>query len=207
MRRSARRGSSTHSMSGSHIWAIKAGSALSSACLSISAAPAKRPSRNCTFSCDIARAVSRYGAVEITACRCPRRGVVSGKSRKSIGEESRMADAALFIGWGQVVRGREKRAVQVFNESVEYWGGLQGDGKIEDFEVVLLTPHGGDLQGFALLRGSEDQISALRADEEFQRRVARADLIVESQGVIDAAIGEGIARGMSQYQGEVDDLD
>ena len=118
-----------------------------------------------------------------------------------------MADAALFIGWGQVVRGREKRAVQVFNETVEYWGGLQGDGKIEDFEVVLLTPHGGDLQGFGLLRGSEDQISALRADEEFQRRVVRADQIVDSQGVVDAAIGEGIARGMAQYQGEIDDLD
>ena len=58
-----------------------------------------------------------------------------------------MADAAMFIGWGQVVRGREKRAVQVFNESVEYWGGLQGEGKIEDSEVALLTPHGGDLQG------------------------------------------------------------
>jgi hypothetical protein len=118
-----------------------------------------------------------------------------------------MADAALFIGWGQVVRGREKRAVQVFNESVEYWGGLQGDGRIEDFEVVLLTPHGGDLQGFALLRGSEDQVSALRADEEFQRRVARADLIIDSQGIVDAVIGNGIARGMAQYQGEVDDLD
>ena len=118
-----------------------------------------------------------------------------------------MADAALFIGWGQVVRGREKRALQVFNESVEYWGGLQGDGKIEDFEVVLLTPHGGDLQGFALLRGSEDQISALHADEEFQRRIARADLIIDSQGVVDAAIGEGIARGMAHYQGEIEDLD
>ena len=68
-----------------------------------------------------------------------------------------MADAALFIGWGQVVRGREKRAVQVFNESVEYWGKLQADGKIDDFEVVLLTPHGGDLQGFALLRGSSSR--------------------------------------------------
>ena len=102
-----------------------------------------------------------------------------------------MADAALFIGWGQVVRGREKRALQVFNESVEYWGGLQGDGKIEDFEIVLLTPHGGDLQGFALLRGSEDQVNALRIDEEFQRRIARADLIVESQGVIDAADWRG----------------
>jgi hypothetical protein len=118
-----------------------------------------------------------------------------------------MADAALFIGWGQVVRGREKRAIQVFNESVEYWGGLQGDGKLEDFEVVLLTPHGGDLQGFALLRGSEDQIGALRADEEFQRRTARADMIIDSQGVVDAVIGEGIGRAMAQYQAEVEDLD
>lgn len=117
-----------------------------------------------------------------------------------------MADAALFIGWGQVTRGREERALQVFNESVEYWGGLQGDGKIEDFEVVLLTPHGGDLQGFALLRGSSDQVGALRADEEFQRRITRADLIVESQGVVDALVGDGIARGMGQYQGEIDDL-
>ena len=118
-----------------------------------------------------------------------------------------MADAALFIGWGQVVRGREKRAVQVFNESVEYWGGLQGDGKIEDFEVVLLTPHGGDLQGFALLRGSEDQIGALRADEEFARRVTRADLIIESQGVVDAADRRRHRPRLAQYQGEIDDLD
>ena len=66
---------------------------------------------------------------------------------------------------------------------------------------------GGDLQGFALLRGSEEQMGALRADEEFQRRVLRADQIIESQGVIDALIGEGIARGMTQYQGEIDDLD
>ena len=117
-----------------------------------------------------------------------------------------MADAAMFIGWGQVVRGREKRAVKVFNESVEYWGQLQSDGRIEDFEVVLLTPHGGDLQGFALLRGSEEQIRSLSADEEFQRRVQRADLIVESQGVVNAVIGEGIARGMAQYEAEVDDL-
>ena len=118
-----------------------------------------------------------------------------------------MADSGLFIGWGQVVRGREKRAVQVFNESVEYWGGLQGEGKIEDFEVVLLTPHGGDLQGFALLRGSEEQVNALLSDEEFQRRVVRADQIVESQGVVTARLGEGIARAMAQYQGEIDDLD
>ena len=114
-----------------------------------------------------------------------------------------MADAGLFIGWGQVVRGREKRALEVFNESVEYWGGLQGDGKIESFEVVLLTPHGGDLAGFALLRGSADQINALRIDEEFERRITRADLIVENQGVVDAALGEGLGRALGIYDSEV----
>jgi hypothetical protein len=118
-----------------------------------------------------------------------------------------MADAALFIGWGQVVRGREKRALEVFNETVEYYGGLQGDGEIEDFEVAILTPHGGDLQGFALLRGSEEQIAALQTDEEFQRRAVRADQIVESLGVVTAAIGDGIARGLAQYQGEIEELD
>lgn len=118
-----------------------------------------------------------------------------------------MADAALFIGWGQVVRGREKRALQVFNETVEYWGRLQGDGKIEDFEVALLYPHGGDLQGLGLLRGSEEQISALQTDEEFQRMLTRADQVIDSLGAVPAVIGEGLARSIAQYQGEIDDLD
>ena len=91
----------------------------------------------------------------------------------------------------------------MFNESVEYWGGLQGDGKIEDFEVVLLTPHGGDLDGFALLRGSRAQIAALHNDDEFEKQITRADMIVENQGVVDAAIGDGIARGMAIYQEEI----
>jgi hypothetical protein len=105
-----------------------------------------------------------------------------------------------------VVRGREERALQVFNESVEYWGQLQGDGKIESFEVVLLEPHGGDLAGFALLRGSREQLGALRSEDEFERRTQRADLIIESMGVVGALLGEGLQRGMEIYRGEVDDL-
>jgi hypothetical protein len=70
-----------------------------------------------------------------------------------------MAEAGLFIGWGQVVRGREGRALEVFNDTIAYYGQLQGDGRIERFDVSLLEPHGGDLAGFALLRGTEDQIS------------------------------------------------
>jgi hypothetical protein len=117
-----------------------------------------------------------------------------------------MADAGLFIGWGQVVRGREKRAVEVFNESVQYWGGLQADGKIEDFDVAFLAPHGGDLAGYAILRGSQEQMNEIRVSEDFEKLNTRVDLIVERLGVVDALLGDGIARAMNIYNEEVAQL-
>jgi hypothetical protein len=114
-----------------------------------------------------------------------------------------MADAGLFIGWGDVVRGREDRALDVFNETIEFYGQLQSDGRIEDFEVVLLEPHGGELQGYAMLRGSEDQIAAIRRDEDFERLMTKASLIVDDLGYIGAAIGASLARAISIYQEEL----
>jgi hypothetical protein len=46
-----------------------------------------------------------------------------------------MADEALFIGCGEVVRGFERKAVEVFNEALQYYGGLQQDGKVERVEA------------------------------------------------------------------------
>lgn len=114
-----------------------------------------------------------------------------------------MADAGLFIGWGEVVRGREGPALEVFNETLELYGQLQSDGRIEDFEVALLNPHGGDLQGFVMLRGSEAQIDAVARDEDFQRVMTKGSLVVENLGVIPAAINEGLARAMTIYQEEI----
>ena len=84
-----------------------------------------------------------------------------------------MAEAGLFIGWGAPVRGREAKGLEVFNEGVEYWGRLQQEGRIESFEVVLLYPHGGDLAGFSLLRGSHAQLNDVGGDEEFLRLTSR----------------------------------
>jgi hypothetical protein len=114
-----------------------------------------------------------------------------------------VAEAGLFIGWGTVVRGREQRALEVFNESMQYYGGLEQDGRIESWEVVLLEPHGGDLGGFVLLRGSVDQVNALRFDDEFLRLTQRAELIVESIGVVGAFVEDGVARGIGIFQEEV----
>jgi hypothetical protein len=117
-----------------------------------------------------------------------------------------MADAGLFIGWGEVVRGREERAVEVFNETVGYYGRLQEEGRIESFELAFLQPHGGDLAGFGLLRGSEEQMDAIQHDDEFERLMTRANFIVDKLGIVPAALGEGIARQVNIFESEVSAL-
>jgi len=102
--------------------------------------------------------------------------------------------------WGQVVRGREDRALDVFNETIELYGQMQSDGRIESFDLALLDPHGGELQGYVLLRGSEDQIDAVRRDEHLERVMIKASLVVDDLGLIRAQVGEGLARSMAIYQ-------
>jgi hypothetical protein len=117
-----------------------------------------------------------------------------------------MAEMGLFIGWGPPVRGREAKGLEVFNEGVEYWGRLQQEGQIESFEVVLLYPHGGDLSGFSLLRGSGESIDRIRASDEFNRLVARAGLIVEGLGVVSAALGDSLGPQIERYREALGEL-
>jgi hypothetical protein len=117
-----------------------------------------------------------------------------------------MADAGLFIGWGAPITGREAKGLDVLGEAIAYYGRIQQQGVIESFETVLLDPHGGDLQGFILLRGSEETLGRLRVDDEFVRLTARASLIVQSLGVIGAALGDGLEKSIGTYQQAVSEL-
>lgn len=117
-----------------------------------------------------------------------------------------MADAAIFIGWGAPVRGREEQALGVFGESVGYWNTLQQEGAVEAVETYLLAPHGGDLAGFALLRGDRAKLDEVQLRDDFQRLVVRAGLIVENLGVIVASTGDGLAKQMAVYGEQIAEL-
>jgi hypothetical protein len=117
-----------------------------------------------------------------------------------------MADFALFIGFGSPVRGRERQAVKVFNEAMEYYTRLQQAGEIESFESVFLEPHGGELSGFTLVRGDRDRLTSIRTSDEFLRLSLRAALVVERHSVISANLGERIGPLMGVYTEQVDDL-
>ena len=110
-----------------------------------------------------------------------------------------MADRALFVGFGAPVRGREERAIDVFNEWVAMLGRMQGAGRIEGMDVCLLDPHGGDLGGFFMAHGSAEQCAALLQDEEFRRACIDASLIVDHFGVVPGASGEAVGEEMTWY--------
>ena len=114
-----------------------------------------------------------------------------------------MADAGLFIGFGQPVRGRESQAIELFNEAVGWYGRLQEEGEIESFEPVFLEPHGGDLGGFILIRGDAEKLAALRVSEEFTQLAIRTSLIVENFGVVGADMGERLQAQVAFYTDQI----
>ncbi len=80
-----------------------------------------------------------------------------------------MAEAGLFVGWGAPVRGRETVGLGVFNEAIRFWSVAAGGGRDRVVRrPCCCEPHGGDLAGFFLVRGTEDQIAAARASEDLR---------------------------------------
>jgi hypothetical protein len=109
-----------------------------------------------------------------------------------------MADRVLFVGWSNPVRGREERALEVFNESVGLYGRMQQDGRIEGFEIMLFGSNP-TINGFAVLRGDDAQIHAVEDDEEFRRVIIDASLIVEGLTVMPGYANAGVAQQMAMY--------
>ena len=117
-----------------------------------------------------------------------------------------MAEFGLFIGWGSPRAGKEAAAGKVFEEAIAYWNTLQAAGEIESVEVVLLAAHGGDLGGFALLRGDPEKLGRLGMAPEFQRLTMRAEVCTEGVGVVHAFIDAGVTRVMAAWREATGDL-
>ena len=114
-----------------------------------------------------------------------------------------MANAAMMIGWDRVVVGREKQALELFNESLTFYGKLVNDKKLESFEPVLMAAHGGDMNGFILLRGTAQQIDAVRRMPQFESMMVRGEHYLEGVGALDAYVGDGLSRIMEIYQNTI----
>jgi hypothetical protein len=110
-----------------------------------------------------------------------------------------MADRVLFMGWNRVVVGREKQAMQLFQKCLEYYTKQKKEGRIESFEPVLLSAHGGDLNGFWLLKGSAQKLEEIREESAFVDLIIEAGYCLEGFGVVSGYIGEGLTNLLSRW--------
>jgi hypothetical protein len=110
-----------------------------------------------------------------------------------------MADRVLVIGWGAPVRGAEERGLEVFNEALGLLGRKQQEGRIENFDVCLFEPNP-TANGFILIRGTAEQINALRQDDEFRRNTIDAQLVVDNLRHTAGYTNEGVAEAMGMYR-------
>lgn len=117
-----------------------------------------------------------------------------------------MAERALFVGWGHPVRGRERIALELFEEAAAFCAQAQQNGRLDSFEVVLLEPHGGDLYGFMLIRGAVAQLQALHVSDDFYDLISRANLVAERVGVVGGAVDAGLAPALERLRHNVDQL-
>ena len=110
-----------------------------------------------------------------------------------------MADSALFIRWGETSPGRERQAVALFGESLKFLTTLVTQGRVASVEPFFLQPHGGDLEGFWIVRGERDELNKIRGEDRFQRLQILAQACVRNFGVIEAITGESLNTHMAWF--------
>ncbi|MGZ4354126.1 MAG: hypothetical protein ACXVZ4_11315 [Gaiellaceae bacterium] len=118
-----------------------------------------------------------------------------------------MTDTALFIGWGPTYPGREHLARKLFDETLEIFEAQKRAGEIESFEPVLLGPHGGELEGFIIVKGDPAKLMELQMREDVQRLRIKAQTLSAHFGIVLATVGDGVKRSFALYDEIVKELE
>ena len=110
-----------------------------------------------------------------------------------------MSKHVLFYGWNRPIPGREKEAAALFQEFLQYLGRLQQEGALDSFEPVILAAHGGDLNGFILMRGEQEKLQGIQRSEEYEVFMTRGALNMDGGGLIVGVTGEGVMESMARW--------
>src|ERR1700742_266245 len=111
-----------------------------------------------------------------------------------------MAEAGFWIAWGLPSQGRERHALDLLTETRGYLQRLSDDRRIERFDIAILKPQTTELGGFILIQGTQDQIDALRHDDDFQVWVNGVQLVADRVGLVDAWVDDGVTEAIDLYE-------
>jgi len=111
-----------------------------------------------------------------------------------------MADSAIFMQWGMPFAGRETKALEEFTVNMGWWEQLKKDGKIESFSTFgMLTGNHQAVSGFAIVQGTEKQMTELMATEDYRKRTVRVAALVDNFSVHLTETGDKMMSRMQRY--------
>jgi len=110
-----------------------------------------------------------------------------------------MANHVVIVGWNKPTAGREKQAMKLFEKAMGNYVKWQNEGRIESFEPVLLSWHGGDLNGFVILRGNAKKMADLKSDDAWIELVVESGYCLENFGVVDGYTGDSMMKMFERY--------
>jgi len=114
-----------------------------------------------------------------------------------------MSSNVIFFGWDRSVPGRERMSAEHFQSFGEYLATQQRKGVIQSFEPVFLNAHGGELNGFFLIRGESAKLDGLMASDEWITHLTRAMVHLDKAGAVRGAAGELIQQRMGLWLKEL----
>jgi hypothetical protein len=110
-----------------------------------------------------------------------------------------MVNSGLFFGWDAPARGREAMAIELFQSWMGYFTKQQKAGVIHSFEPVMMSRHGGDMNGFILVRGERDKLHEMMGEDEYFDLINTSSYLVDGFGVIPCYLGDDIGRVLTSY--------
>jgi len=105
----------------------------------------------------------------------------------------------IIFAWNRSIPGREQVSGQHFEEFVAYLDAQSQNGAIQGYDVVFLDNHGGDLNGFFLIRGDSVSLDALMASADWTVHMTRAALHLEGSGAVRGVSGDQVMKRMELW--------
>lgn len=110
-----------------------------------------------------------------------------------------MGSNVLLFGWNRPIPGRERTSAGHFQEFVQYLQNQQQKGSIQSFDTVFLDAHGGDLNGFFLIRGESSALDALVSSSEWETHISRALHHLQGLGCVRGVTGDQVMERLNLW--------
>lgn len=117
-----------------------------------------------------------------------------------------MSEYGAVIGWTGVRTGRERKAIEVWGETLAFYDKAATDGRIESVEPIGFPGGLRGLIGGLVIRGDETQIETFVASQDFMEHFARGSLVAEELTVARCNFGSQTASTVGNYFAQLDAL-